>query len=127
MSEPAEKGVDRRRCVLVVEDELFIAFELEAALMDGGFRVLGPVGTVRDAFDLLNSERPDAAVLDVNLGGENVAPVALQLKILGVPFVLATASDSAELARNAAFAGVANLGKPTDLKHLVAAIRTLQA
>lgn len=127
MSKPTEEGVDGRRCVLVVEDEMFIAFELEAALIDGGFRVLGPVGSVKDALDLLKNERPDAAVLDVNLAGENVAPVALQLRVLGVPFVLATASDSAELARNAVFADVRNLGKPTNLKHLVDTVWALKA
>ncbi len=61
-------GQERERCVLVVEDELFIAIELKAALAEAGFRVLGPVGSASDALDLLHDERPHAAVLDVNLG-----------------------------------------------------------
>jgi DNA-binding response OmpR family regulator len=99
--------------------------DLKDALTDGGFRVLGPVGSVRDALELLEEERPDAAVLDVTLGGEKVTPVALLLKSLGVPFVLASASDAAQLARHAVLHGVANLGKPTDMKRLVHTMRAL--
>lgn len=87
--------------------------------------MLGPAATVSNAIDLINSERPDAAVLDVNLGRENVAPVALHLKTLGVPYVLATSYDRAELASAFLFADALNLGKPTDMKRLVEAIRSL--
>lgn len=118
---------EHRGCVLVVEDEVFLAMELEAALTDGGFRALGPAASVRDALDLLTSECPDAAVLDFNLGRDKVTPVALQLKTLGVPFVLASASSAAELSRYAVLADITNLGKPTDLKRLVAAVRALHA
>lgn len=118
---------EHKGCVLVVEDEVFLAMELEAALTDGGFRVLGPAASVRDALDLLTSECPDAAVLDFNLGRDKVTPVALQLKTLGVPFVLASASSAAELSRYAVLADITNLGKPTDLKRLVAAVRALHA
>ncbi|WP_426238851.1 response regulator [Pararhizobium sp. DWP1-1-3] len=119
--------VDHRTCILVVEDELFLAMELETALTAGGFRVLGPAASVKDALDLLGRECPDAAVLDFNLGRDKVTPVALQLKSLGVPFVLASASSAAELSRYAVLADVANLGKPTDMKRLVAAVRALHA
>ncbi|AIC29805.1 response regulator CheY-like domain-containing protein (plasmid) [Rhizobium etli bv. mimosae str. IE4771] len=116
---------ERIRSVLVVEDEFFIAYQLQDALEAGGFRVLGPVATVSDAIDLINHERPDAAVLDVNLGRESVAPVALNLRTLGVPYVLATAYDKAELASTFLFADALNLGKPTDLQLLVETIRSL--
>lgn len=119
--------LEHRTCVLVVEDEVFLAMELETALIEGGFRVLGPAASVKDALDLLGGECPDAAVLDFNLGREKVTPVALQLKSLGVPFVLASASSTAELSRYAVLADIPNLGKPTDLMRLVAAVRTLHA
>ncbi len=106
---------------------MFLAMELETALIDGGFRVLGPAASVKDALDLLGGECPDAAVLDFNLGRDKVTPVALQLKSLGVPFVLASASSPAELSRYAVLADIANLGKPTDLMRLVAAVRALHA
>jgi DNA-binding response OmpR family regulator len=126
MNDPAEIDVDGRRCVLVVEDEVLIAMELKAALIDGGFRVLGPAASVDHALDLVCEERPHAAVLDFNLVGEKVTPVALQLKALGVPFVLASAVHAAELAAHPVLADVLNIGKPTDLDRLVEALKAFQ-
>ncbi|AHG45200.1 chemotaxis protein CheY [Rhizobium leguminosarum bv. trifolii CB782] len=124
MDDPAEIDVEGRRSVLVVEDELLIAMELKEALIAGGFRVLGPAASVDHALDLVSEECPHAAVLDFNLVGEKVTPVALQLKALGVPFVLASAVHPAELAVHPVLAGVANIGKPTDLKRLVDVLKT---
>lgn len=121
-----DRGRDRF-CILVVEDELFIAMELEAALIEGGFRVVGPAASVEDALYLLGDEQPHAAVLDFNLGRDKVTPVALQLKSLGVPFVLASASGPAELARYKVLADVHNVGKPTDAGRLLEAVRALTA
>ena len=127
MSDPAEDAIERRRSILVVEDELFIGLELKACLEDAGFLVLGPAGSVRDALRVISTQRPDAAVLDVNLGRENVIPVAERLNLLDVPYVIASAGDAAELARYAALAGARNIGKPTDLKVLVNSILALTA
>ena len=124
MSEP-ENGEIEPQTVLVVEDEFFIAIELESVLTRSGFDVLGPASSVDQALDLLKSQRPDAAVLDVTLGGEKVTPVAVLLKQWGVPFVLASASDPAELARHDVLANVPNLGKPTDMERLVEVVRSL--
>ncbi|OWW05066.1 hypothetical protein ATY81_03655 [Rhizobium sp. R72] len=124
MSTPADGGTERR-IVLVVEDEYILAVELERALIDVGFEVLGPASSVDHALDLLSEQRPDAAVLDVTLGRETVTPVALLLKSLEVPFVLATALDASELARHAVFADVPNLGKPTDMTQLVNVVQGL--
>jgi two-component system, response regulator PdtaR len=125
MSGAPQDGIHRTRVVLVVEDELFIAMELQAALTEAGFRVMGPAGSVRDALHLIGKERPDAAILDVNLGREKVTPVAVRLNELRIPFVLASASDASELARYEGLAGALNLGKPTDLERLIAAVRSL--
>jgi len=113
------------RRVLVVEDEFFIALEIKSALTTAGFDVLGPAGSVDHALDLLHDTKPDAAVLDVDLAGERVTPVAMQLKALAVPFVLASAADRATLAQNSALAEVRNLGKPTDMRQLVEAVRAI--
>ncbi len=110
------------RTILVVEDEFFIALEIKAALSSVGYKVLGPASSVDHALDLLRDTTPDAAVLDVDLGGERVTPVAIQLKALGVPFVLASAADSVTLAKNAVFARIRNVGKPTDMRQLAAAV-----
>ena len=64
-------------------------------LLEGhGYRVLGPASTVAEALRLLAAERPDVALLDVNLRGETVTPVAEALRTRGVPFVLASAYEA---------------------------------
>ena len=123
----AAEDVRVRKLVLVVEDELFLALDLDQALTDGGFQVQGPAATVARALDLIANEKPDAAVLDVTLGAEKVTPVAIMLKSLNIPFVLATASDAAELARHDVLAHVPNLGKPTDMSRLVSVIQNLKS
>jgi CheY-like chemotaxis protein len=83
-----------RRRVLVVEDEALIAMMFADDLSEAGAEVVGPVATVEDALRLVDSLMADggldAAVLDVNLGGESVEPVADRLATRGVPFVFAT-------------------------------------
>ena len=81
--------------ILVVEDEYLAADDLREGLEEAGVEVLGPVPSVAQAMDLLDAgARPDAAVLDVNLGEERVWPVADRLREAGVPFILATGYDA---------------------------------
>ena len=108
--------------VLVVEDEFLIAMELRAMLEDGGFEVVGPVSTVAAALRRLADERPDAAVLDVNLRSERVTAVAIAPAAAHVPFVLASAYAPADLAGDPVLAGARNLGKPTGREALIAAM-----
>jgi CheY-like chemotaxis protein len=108
--------------VLVVEDEFLIALDLELLLRRHGWRVLGPAATVAAALRLLRQgDTPDVALLDVNLRGEPVTPVAEELRARGVPFVLASAYDRLGPAA-AALAGALNVGKPTDERRLLAAL-----
>ncbi len=110
------------RLVLVVEDEFLIALDLEQLLRRHGWRVLGPAATVAAALRLLrDGEAPDVAVLDVNLRGEPVTPVAEELRARGVPFVLASAYDGHELGV-VALAKAPSVGKPTDERRLLAAL-----
>jgi DNA-binding response OmpR family regulator len=74
--------------VLVVEDEVLIAMLLEAALEDAGCVVVGPYSTLADASAAATRETVDAALLDVNLAGEKIFPVAELLQARGVPFLL---------------------------------------
>jgi two-component SAPR family response regulator len=83
--------------VLIVEDEAVISLTLKQILNDHGYHVLGPAPTVEDALRLLAQELPDLALLDVNLRGELVTPVANKLGSCGVPFVLVTGYELAEL------------------------------
>jgi DNA-binding response OmpR family regulator len=111
--------------VLVVEDETFIAMELELVLTEAGFEVIGPVPAVAEALALLVGRRPDAAVLDVSLRGERVTPVAEALRAMGVPFVLTSAYSAVDIASDVALAGARNIGKPTSRVALLGALRDL--
>lgn len=62
--------------VLVVEDEMLNAMLIEDLLLDLGCEVIGPAATVAGGLELARRERPQAAVLDVNLGSERVYPLA---------------------------------------------------
>lgn len=80
--------------ILVVEDEYMLADELQSELSDAGAVVLGPVGRLDRAVDLVGREqRIDGAILDINLGGEMVYPVADLLMSRGTPFVFTTGYD----------------------------------
>jgi CheY-like chemotaxis protein len=76
--------------ILVVEDEFLVALELEQLLGGRGCQVVGPAASVRRALALLGVEKVDAAVLDVNVDGARITPVAEALKAREIPFVLAT-------------------------------------
>jgi CheY-like chemotaxis protein len=106
------RPLPRRPVVLVVEDEVLIAWDLAHRLARHGWRVRGPAATVAQALRLLGEgEPPDVALLDVNLRGELVTPVAEALRARGVPFVLASAYDPVDQVAPA-LAGVPNVGKP---------------
>ena len=76
--------------VLVVEDEYLVAALMEDMLESAGCVVAGPIPRLAQALDAANSEACDVAVLDVNLAGERVYPVADILAQRNVPFVFVT-------------------------------------
>ncbi|SHJ77230.1 Response regulator receiver domain-containing protein [Palleronia salina] len=76
--------------VLVLEDEAVVAMDIAAEIKDAGWRVLGPAGTLERAGELLEVERPAAAILDVNLGGKRSIDLARQLRDDGVAILFLT-------------------------------------
>jgi CheY-like chemotaxis protein len=98
--------------ILLVEDEAFVAMMMKDLLAEFGFRVVGPFGKVADAIETLDRQHIVGAVLDVNLAGEKVYPLAEQLSGRGIPFVFVTgyACDAID----DRFAGVPVLQKPVD-------------
>jgi two-component system, response regulator PdtaR len=111
--------VVRIRQILVVEDEFLIAMELEQTLQRAGYGVIGPVASVGAALGLLQNTRPDAAVLDGNLAGERVTPVAEVLRAMAVPFVLASGYGPEDFKDEEVLRNVVNLGKPTIARRLL--------
>jgi DNA-binding LytR/AlgR family response regulator len=75
---------------LIVEDNLIIAMSAEVILLELGARHVGTAASVSQALSSIDREKPDFALLDLNLGNENSIPVATRLAELKVPFMFAT-------------------------------------
>jgi len=109
------------RAILIVEDEYFVMKRLTRALEDAGATVVGPVASVAAALAHARDSTPlDAAVLDVNLFGEMVFPVADALASRGVPYAFATGYDPDVIP--ARHAGIPLLRKPVDPTAIVSAL-----
>jgi CheY-like chemotaxis protein len=110
---PALQG----RRVLVVEDILLVAEELSDTLKDWGCEVIGPAAQVGRALDLVEREKLDGALLDVNLGKEHCFPIATVLRERRVPFIFLTGYDMPS-AFPPEFKDIPRLPKPLDPKRL---------
>jgi DNA-binding NtrC family response regulator len=84
----AEAGVLAGRRVLVAEDELMVSMLIEDILTENGCVIVGPFTNVREAQAAADSRDIDVAVLDVNLRGDKIYPVAETLSGRGIPFFL---------------------------------------
>lgn len=115
--------LDGRR-VLVVEDEIIVAFNLECEIADAGGTTVGPAYTVSEAMDLL-VEPIDVAVLDINLGREKVWPVAEELHRRGIPFLFASANCREVGVRLPHIPEVICLDKPVTTRSLILTLRRL--
>lgn len=122
-SAPAPAPASGQRRVLVVEDEAIIAIDMAAALEDAGFSVIGPVGSVFEAMQLLDEKPCDCAVLDINLAGETSAPVASRLLADGIPFV--TVSGNTPESTGDEFSQSPFLSKPIITSKLLAKLDQL--
>ena len=100
-----------------MEDEYFLAQDLVDFFQDLGVQVLGPAASVSEALKLLESAEVQGAILDVNLRGERVYPVADALRQRHVPFVFASGYGGELEPR--AYADVPRCIKPVDFGVLV--------
>jgi DNA-binding response OmpR family regulator len=76
-----------RKTILIVEDDPFIAMDLQDTFEEAGYTVLGPVASVGPGLRLLSKAKPDVAMLDYNLGRETSIPIAYKLDEVAVPYV----------------------------------------
>ena len=76
--------------VLLVEDELLVALMMENTLVEAGFKVVGPAHRLAEAMHIAMGTELNAAVLDINLAGELVYPLADLLAARQVPFIFVT-------------------------------------
>jgi PAS domain S-box-containing protein len=87
-----------RRRILVVEDEPFVALQLQTDLEGEGHEVIGPASSLAQGLKLAQSEGLDAALVDVRLGRDTSATIADRLLARQIPFAFATGySDSSML------------------------------
>lgn len=101
----------RGRVVLVVEDEFYLADDLATALANVGAEVLGPFGRVEEVRRLIEGgEAVDLAILDIDLVGDRVFPVADLLRKRNAPFLFATGYDPEIIPER--FSDVPRLEKP---------------
>ena len=99
------------RRVLIVEDESLVAMLLETILEDMGCVPVGPAATVEEGLQVAGGDEPlDAALLDVNVAGKQVFPIAEALKARGVPFIFSTGYGEGGLPD--AWRGQATVQKP---------------
>ena len=105
----------------MVEDEYLLAGALADALSDLGAQVVGPVGQLSEALALVETIPIGGAILDINLRGEMVFPLAGALTGLGVPYVFATGRGHENIpARDK---DIPILPKPADVRLLKPLVR----
>jgi PAS domain S-box-containing protein len=97
--------------VLVVEDEAIVALLLASGLKSDGWEVIGPASTLDGAYQLLaDGAAPDVAVLDINLDGIPVYPLARVLQARAIPFLFLSGYSAPVL--EPTFKDVTLIGKP---------------
>jgi DNA-binding response OmpR family regulator len=106
--------------ILIVEDEYYLAADLAEALRGQGADVVGPVGTLVEAAEMVERERIDCAILDMNLRGDMAYPIADRLEQAGIPFLIATGYNGASLPKR--FSNVPRVEKPFNPSEVAAAI-----
>jgi PAS domain S-box-containing protein len=114
----------RREAVLVVEDEELLALEISTELTRLGWAVVGPAATLKEAEALLEGNAGlAAAVLDVNLRGRPVYPLAESLARRGIPFVFCTGYEMVD--PEGRFPDAPIIKKPASAKAVSVALRAL--
>ena len=108
--------------VLVVEDNMIIALHAEDLLVDAGAASVTVCASVEDALSAIERTQFSIALLDVNLGRETSAPIAMKLSEIGVPFLFATGYGDASVL-SAQFPGTPIIKKPYQDHELLKQVR----
>jgi DNA-binding response OmpR family regulator len=114
---------ERRLRVLIVEDEMLVAMNIEDRLLELGHEVAGIASRLEPALALAQEGAIDVAVLDVNLAGERSFPLADLLIARDIPFLFATGYGLGGIEEK--YRDRLVLQKPFRTDDLAAAVRTL--
>jgi DNA-binding response OmpR family regulator len=109
--------------ILVLDDEPLISMLVEDWLVELGCEVVGPARSVQEGLDFAGNAALDAAILDVNLGGQHSYSVADALRQRGIPFAFVTGNESID--PGSGFANPVILTKPFDFEGVKAVIGKL--
>ena len=109
--------------VLVVEDNPILAFDIDDALRDSGVDVVGPALDLDSGLALVEQDALDGAVLDIDIAGRPVWPIAHRLKDDGVPFVFVSADCGKGLPED--FSGATCLSKPAETDTILTSVAAL--
>lgn len=110
----------QRHCILIVEDEPLIAMMLEDFIDSLGHEIKGVCESVDEARAAVEAGGFDLAILDVNLKGQIIWPVASDLRARGIPFIIASGGHVDP--PPAEFANVTMIDKPYTIDRVSPAI-----
>lgn len=110
-------------CVLLLEDEPFIAIDLEETLTEAGARSVISLGSIVDALEWLKSNSPDMAVLDPHLRDGTCSAVAAALVERGIPFLVHSGDMQSVLEAGSPFAFGEWVSKPSMPENLIGKCR----
>jgi DNA-binding response OmpR family regulator len=113
--------------VLIADDEVAFAFEIEAVLRDAGFHPVGPALGLGEMLTILEQDAVDAALIDAGLLAEDPASALAALKARSIPFLLMTGSDSVDLPAWVWADSAYLVLKPCTSPELVSKLRTVIA
>ncbi len=109
--------------IFIVEDEFFLAWLLQDELQELGCEPLGPYTNIAKAIEASREQTFDVAILDINLNGEMVFPLADELASRGIPFVFMTGYASNQLPQS--YRKISRLQKPFNPGDIGNALRRL--
>jgi two-component system, response regulator PdtaR len=111
--------------VLIVEDEALLALEIQELLQSAGSTVIGTFSDLARAGQAAQREAIDVAVLDTNLNGEMVYPLADDLVVRGIPFVFVTGYGTSNLPER--FRSMPQVAKPFDPASLTGELQRMMS
>jgi DNA-binding response OmpR family regulator len=106
--------------ILVVEDEFYLAMDISEGLERAGGNVIGPCADTETSIAELRREKPDCALVDINLGDGPSFEIAEELKRRDVPFLFLTGYDAPSVPTE--HADVQRIEKPADTDRIIDAV-----
>ena len=127
-TDPEQRNAAQRlrgRCVLIVEDEYFLADDLARGFTEEGINIVGPVSSLAQAMALVQEKSIDMAVLDIALDGDEVYDVVDALTERDVPVLFVTGYDREAIPSR--YANVPLCQKPAGADEVIAALARISA